>query len=71
MSPEFVEKCALKRLSEKIAQHFLGWAVLNVDFILFYTVSDEVVSDIKVPSAFATRGGAILFKEDGALIILE
>jgi hypothetical protein len=42
-----------------------------VDFILFNTVRNEVVSDFDVLSALATQGNPIVCKEDGALIVLK
>ena len=67
---ELVEEGTLQRFGEEVTNHFLSRAVFNSDFIASNSIGDEVVSNMYVSCALAARRCAILFEQDGALIVL-
>ncbi len=67
---EFVEKLALQRLSEIVTDHLFRGTILNGEFIVVDSVSDEVESAVEVFGSLAAGLAAVLFQKNSALVIL-
>ena len=61
---KLVEESTLQRLSEEITDHFLGWTIVNGNFTLFESMSNEVVTNVNVASAFAAGHSTIFLQKN-------
>jgi hypothetical protein len=68
---ELREQSSLERFGHEIAYHIAGGTPLDAQFLIADTIRHKEVPDVDVLGALATRGFAIFFEENGALIILE
>jgi hypothetical protein len=69
---ELSEQSTLERFGHKIAYHIAGGHTpLDAQFLIADTICHKELSDVDVLGTLATRGFAILFEENSALIILE
>ena len=60
----------LKWFGQKIVNHFLCWAVFHDEITMVDVVSNKEVAHIEMSCMLGTQQSAILFEEDGALVIL-
>jgi hypothetical protein len=62
---------ALQRFSPEVSDHFLGRTPMQADFFHVHLISNEKVSNVDMPCAFAAQGPLVLFQEDEAPIVLQ
>ena len=67
---ELEELLALERLGEKIGNHVISWAMIDVNFSLFDLIFDEEVVDIDAFCPLAAAQLPVLFQQNGRLVVL-
>jgi hypothetical protein len=67
---ELLEQRTLERFSHKISNHEASGTPLHIEFFSTDWIGHKEVSNIDVLCTLATRGFAILFKENSTLVIL-
>ena len=54
----------------EISHHVSCWAVLDAHFTIGNSIGDKVAYDIDMPGALAAGSPVIVFKLDGAFVVL-
>ena len=67
---ELDEGSALERFGQEIGYHVLCGTVLHGQITIGNVVSDKEVAHIEMSCTLRTQQSAILFKEDGTLVVL-
>jgi hypothetical protein len=67
---EFLKLGPLKRFYEEVGGHISGRTILDGDLLGCNSISHKKVSHINMTGSLATGTLTVLFKKDGALIVL-
>ena len=67
---ELDECSALQWFGQEIGNHLLSWAVFHDEITMGDVVGDEEVAHVKMSCVLGTQQSAVLFEEDGAMVVL-